>query len=107
MLWDPKHDKPVADPLDRANLISFLRTRKKTERYDYGDIRGECALSQYMIAFGYPDDHWVTISPHNGTWVRLNHKFCNIVSEKPWTFGAAAKRAEQEVKLLKRVRRMA
>lgn len=100
MLHNPKWDKKVkADPLDPSTLVLWLERQPAAQRYDYNAPCG-CLLAQYFGEHGMNDPIISTVCISSGYTrdpVRdLPPAFNRIAAQRPWTFGAAAKRARAE-----------
>lgn len=92
MLYDPKWEVK-ADPLSMEGLIAWLEKQPAAKRYNYNNCQGKCLYGQYMAA------HGVVWEESGATENRTARgEFCSLVygtvaSCRPWTFGAALKRA--------------
>jgi len=99
MLYDPKWQKPSIE-----SFIGWLETQPARKQYDFNNCRGECLLGQYMTAMGI---QWGVTPPsivgdwRNTSYVNVaNNLFgplrqWTVLSEQPWTFGAALARARE------------
>jgi len=101
MLFDPKWHTPSL-----AGFIGWLETQNPRRRYNYENCQGECLLGQYMAAMGI---EWgETPATINGHWSSTNYiktanqifgsgAILSVLSDRPWTFGSALKRARKLV----------
>lgn len=99
MLYSPKWEG-----VSLANFIGWLETKDPKAKYQFNECEGFCLLGQYMEAMGI---EW-TGAPRsaNGDWGKSSYmkvarelfgqkaKF-GVLSHRPHTFGAAAKRARE------------
>lgn len=93
MLYDPKWEKKVADPLALECIIAWLATMPADQKYNYGDICGACLYSQYLVGLGYESGIKDAHSSRQ-LWKDLhNPQTIGVACDRPWTFGAALERA--------------
>jgi len=96
MLFDPKWEKKAetkANPCDPANFIAWLETQDANKFYDFHNCRGQCLVGQYMVHMGL-------------RWFDNIELFCSermkpfryVSMERPFTFGAALKRARETLR---------
>jgi hypothetical protein len=96
MLWNPKHDHTTTKAVvfDLPMIIAFLETKNSKGCYIYPDCGGNCLYSQYMVWLGYRKDHVCPDTPAYSVWSKLNKMYGDIAATRPWTYGAALKRAK-------------
>jgi len=97
MLYDPKWTETKADPLTLESLIAWLEKQPAAKRYGYNNCNGRCLYGQYMASHGVP---WDVCGASESRTAR--GEFCSLVydlvaSQRPWTFGAALKRARAAI----------
>jgi hypothetical protein len=102
MLNNPRWNK-VAEPavFSLESVIAWLEQRPPKKRYNYGNIDGKCLFGQYIAAHGL-------------TWGKGTNNYAKCLADievpdnygavcarsyislkRPWTFGAALKRARE------------
>jgi hypothetical protein len=88
-------DLPVADaaPFTLPHLISWLRTKPADGEYNFHNCEGFCLASQYAYAHGFNGKDPEIASLRFDA--NIGYSNTNVIlSEHPWTFGAALERAE-------------
>jgi hypothetical protein len=82
-----------------TGFIAWLRTKPPHNRYDFDDCEGECVLGQYMTHCGIEWKIARTCLPTYAETVArvfgLGGGDQAVLANRPWTYGAALKRAER------------
>jgi hypothetical protein len=82
MLYDPKWGAKFK-PLSTAGLVAWLETKNPETEYDWKSVDG-CLIGKYLAAVA-PD----AVCRYSTTFAG----YFDFAAPKPWTFGAALKRA--------------
>jgi hypothetical protein len=100
MLYDKRWEAPEikADPLTMESLVAWLEKQPARARYDYEDCSGKCLYGLYMASHGVAWEVSGGCSSLDSGPERA--EFCinvysDVACERPWTFGAALKRARK------------
>jgi len=82
MLYNPKWEQPSL-----VHFIAWLETMPADAEYEYTNFH-ICALAQYAKKLG---DNYPAVHLHVTNRGQYNY----IVSERPWTYGAALRRSRK------------
>ena len=99
MLFDPKWQTKV-DPLTMESLIEWLEKQPAAKQYDFDDCSGKCLYGLYMASHGVA---WFESGAYRARDSGQERSdFCvrvyyTVATAKPWTFGAALKRARAAI----------
>jgi hypothetical protein len=80
-----------------TGFIAWLKTKPPQGRYDFDDCEGGCLMGQYMAYCGI---EWGEVSvillPYSRVVERVFRDWGDqeVLSDRPWTYGAALKRAK-------------
>jgi hypothetical protein len=90
MLYDPKWEAPTKINLfTLPSLIAWLEKQPPRARYDFWDCEGKCLLDRYVAGIGLRRTY--------SNYTKASAFGSEIACTKPWTFGAALKRAREEL----------
>ena len=89
MLYDPKWETQTG----LAGFIAWLERQDPTTKYDFRDPQ-TCALGRYATATGRAPQN-ATPSAADALQIPYSENFHRVVMNKPWTLGAALKRARK------------
>lgn len=95
MFVDDKRFGETPQPvLGLADFISWLETRDPNAKYDFGDIKGNCLVGQYLASRGVA---WVKGKTMESEIYQecTGPGACFIAVRTPWTYGAALNRARK------------
>jgi hypothetical protein len=94
MLFDRKRDKKTKKPtpsnpeplMTIESLVAWLERQPPKQAYDWYAMDGSCLIGRYSADMGLPD------------WQRFHTQLfqnydLTIAATRPWTYGAALKRA--------------
>ena len=82
------------NPVSLNSFIAWLETKDPNKQYDFMDMSGACLIGQYMAASDIPWDWNSSPSNFRKTAIAIfDGKPLDVVSDVPWTVGAALERA--------------
>jgi hypothetical protein len=87
----------VETKLTLTGFIAWLKTKPPGGRYDFDDCEGGCLMGQYMAHCGIEwGDCRVTLPNYSVTVDKVFRDWGDqeVLSDRPWTYGGALKRAE-------------
>lgn len=90
MLYDPKWENETKTVPSLRGLIEWLETKNPKEKYNYDDCSGTCLVDLYGASIGID---CLAATPL-AVFSTLEEYWC-VAGDRPWTFGAALKRARK------------
>lgn len=97
MLYDPKWEvQAKPDVLSFESLIAWLETMPADKAYEYDNCRGGCLYGLYMAHHNIEWEKSGACGTDDSGPARTGfceRVYATVAARRPWTFGAALKRA--------------